>query len=151
MRHILPQIGPIEVSLYSPADKLYEILENNNEIRRLNCLRHLGALTSALPGARLYRWDYTVALLYFSQQLKVPKFKTSIRLGNVNFSSLTAALQCASLLWNIGHLPGTYAAEKGVCRYLINNDNKHPVSDFHWKFSENKEVKNNKACKRVLD
>lgn len=137
INHVLPQLGPVSVRLYEPAENIYQLLERKNEIYRLNCLRHLGALTLALPGARLYRWDYTAALLFFSGHLDPPKFKTKIKIGKIEFSSVKAALQCASLIWNIGHLPGTYAVEKGVCRYLLEKSEKNPAKSLQWKFKTN--------------
>jgi len=139
--HILPQIGPVNLTLYAPADKIYERLLTAREINRLNGLRHLGALSvTALTGARLARWDYTVALLHYSEQFSLPKFNSRFNIGRVEFSSTIAALQCASLIWNIGHLPGTFSVEKGVCRNLKRKNPRNPAGLLEWPFINNPDI-----------
>lgn len=140
IRHVIPQIGRVTLPLYEPADDLYRILTRNREIRRLSSLRHLGALSIALDGARLARWDYTAALLYYSKAFGLSGFKSSFRIGRIYFSSTTAALQCMSLIWNIGHLPGTYATEKGIYRYLNSHNSRRPASMLNWPFENNAEL-----------
>ncbi len=139
--HIVPQIGTAKIQLFPPSYDIYNHLLKNKEVFRLNKLRHLGALSNiALNGARLARWDYTVALLYYSEQFDIPTFKSKFNIGRVEFSSTIAALQCASLIWNIGHLPGTFSVEKGVCRNLIRRNSKEPASFLKWPFEDNREV-----------
>lgn len=139
--HIVPQIGLVGIQLFSPADKIYDRIAAAREISRLNKLRHLGALSgTSLNGARLARWDYTVALLYYSSLFDLPKFKSEFKIGRVKFSSAIAALQCASLLWNIGHLPGTFSVEKGVCRNLKRRNPIEPASILEWSFRNNPEI-----------
>ena len=139
--HVVPQVGPIEIALYSPADRFLEILETKNERRRLSKLRHLGALSFALEGARLARWDYTVALLYYTSELSIPKFNSKFTIGGISFSSTKSALQVASLAWNIGHLPGTFSVEKGVYRHLYYKNPSHPASSLNWSHRNKDEVK----------
>jgi len=134
IEHVVPQIGTVHLPLYEPADWLFDVLKSRNEIRRLSQLRHLGALSFALEGARLARWDYTAALINYALLLRLPGFNSKFRIGSVRFSSLTAALQCSSLLWNIGHLPGTFAAEKGVYRHLITLGKDNIVDNLPWQF-----------------
>ncbi|PSV34626.1 hypothetical protein C9J44_14810 [Photobacterium sp. GB-27] len=141
IEHVVPQVGPISLRLYSPADSLYQKLVEKKEINRLGKLRHLGALSIALEGARLARWDYSVALLYYSSKMSIPKFNSKFSIGRVDFSSTISALQVASLAWNIGHIPGTFSVEKGVYRYLNNISPQYPVSGLDWNFRNNDEVK----------
>lgn len=115
IEHVLPQIGLVRIPLYPPADISYEHLQENKEITRLNQLRHLGALSVALPGTRLARWDYTVALLYYSLQFTVSGFNSKFKIDSIEFSSTIAALQCASLIWNIGHLSAPRIATVAYC------------------------------------
>lgn len=132
IRHLLPSLGLVEIPIYPPADKLLGVLKRNKEDRRLWGLRHLGALTHALPGARHTRWDYTVAMLHYSSSIRTTGSKASFRIGNIDFSSLPAALQCAALIWNIGHLPGTFSVEKGVYRYLLSKNASKPADSLDW-------------------
>lgn len=133
-RHVIPHIGVKEITLYSPADKIYKWLSGMNEINRLNKLRHLGSLSnSALPGVRHARWDYTCAMLYYSTEInQLDGMKTNFSIEGIEFSSPVAALQCLSLLWNIGHLPGTFSVEKGLYRYLCDVDAKRPAKYLPW-------------------
>jgi len=140
IEHVIPHVGPTEIRLYSPADRLYEWLCQHKEINRLKNLRHLGALTHALPGTRHARWDYTVALVYYAQIFKVAGMNSSFNLGGVNFSSTHAALQTIALCWNIGHLPGTFAVEKGVYRFLHERNNKNPANELNWPNDQDQNV-----------
>jgi len=133
IEHVIPHVGPTEVSLYPPADTFYIWLRRHSETNRLKGLRHLGALSHALPGARHARWDYTVALLYYAQSLNaLPAMNTSFNLGAVHFSSVQAALQTIALCWNIGHLPGTFSVEKGVYRFLHRRNKDNPANELPW-------------------
>lgn len=139
--HVVPQVGPVKIRLFPPADQLYKTLRDKSEVSRLSKLRHLGALSFALEGARLARWDYTAALTHYSQKLDVSRFNSKFSVGRVTFSSAKAALQVASLAWNIGHLPGTFSVEKGVYRYLSSQNSTRPASSLNWKFRNREDVK----------
>jgi len=138
--HVIPHIGPAEIHLYSPADRVYRLLSDRNEINRMECLRHLGALSRALPGTRHARWDYTVALLYYAQSLDLPGMKSAFNLGGVRFSSAQGALQTIALCWNIGHLPGTFPVEKGVYRYLYEKNPDNPADQLAWPNDQDERV-----------
>lgn len=129
---MIPHVGLTSIRLYPPADRLYKRLWDSREIGRLQGLRQLGALSHALPGARHTRWDYTAALAYYAQSLDVPGMKSSFTLGGVSFSSALAALQTIALCWNIGHLPGTFAVEKGVYRFLYERNPQNPADGLSW-------------------
>ena len=152
IEHVIPQLGFVSFPLYQPANWLYEELETKKELRRLFQLRHLGSLSFALEGARLARWDYTAALLYFSWRFQLYGFNSSFNLGGEKFSSSIAALQCISLVWNIGHLPGTFATEKGVYRFLYDKNPDNPVDVLNWPFNGTDDIERIKSqAKRSLD
>jgi hypothetical protein len=131
--HLIPLVGLKEIKLFPPADRVFGVLLKNRERKRLNALRHLGYLTHALPGARHMRWDYTVAMLHYASLLKrMPNASNSFRIEGIEYSSLVAALQCTALIWNIGHLPGTFAVEKGVYRFLHSQNPKNPADGIGW-------------------
>ena len=128
--------------LYEPADWLYGILSSAGEIQRLSSLRQMGVLAGGpMEGARLARWDYTAALIYYSEKFKIKKFNSSFNIGSIRFSSTNSALQCVALAWNIGHLPGTFATEKGVYRYLRSVGGESPIDALNWPLEDEKEVK----------
>jgi len=132
IEHVIPQVGLTRIRLYPPADRIYRWLKGNGEVNRLNRLRHLGALTHALPGARHARWDYTAALAYYAEALDVPGMNSQFRLGPVTFSSAKAALQVIALCWNVGHLPGIFPVEKGVYRFLYEENAQRPANALRW-------------------
>lgn len=118
VEHSIPQLGHVRLQLYPPADALYRRLHKIREISRLNRLRHLGAIDRAFPGIRHARWDYTVAMLYYANRLRVPGMNSKFKIERVQFSSAISALQSAALIWNVGHLPGTFGVEKAVYRFI---------------------------------
>ena len=150
LSHVIPGVGIQELTLYPPASEFYRHLQSCKEIRRLHKLRHLGALPEAFQGARHARFDYTLVLLHYIQQLDVPGLNSVFRLGGVDFSSGKAALQTLALAWNIGHLPGTFAVEKGVYRYLITRNESDPLSLFNWPYDHNDKIDNLKIAARAL-
>lgn len=141
IRDAIPQVGLQELILYPPADSLYDHLRRKREVTRLVSLRHLGALSHAFPGARHTRWDYAVAMLYFSEKLRVPGMNSIFRIGSVRFSSSIAALQALSLVWNIGHVPGTFSVEKGIYRFLHRQNSADPAASLRWGFLGNSRVR----------
>lgn len=122
----IPNVGPVTIPLYPPADDVYSLLLDAGEINRLERLKHIGALEYAFPGIAHTRWDYTVSMLYVVTRLRRLVTNSAFALGAGNFSSMAAALQCLALLSNIGHLPGTYGVEKGVARFLLSNNRQSP-------------------------
>lgn len=134
--HVIPGAGLREITLYPPADAVYRRLRSEKEVSRLHKLRHLGALSHALQGARQARWDYTLVILYYTDELNIPGFNSRFRLKRAEFSSAKAALQTLALLWNSGHLPGTFAVEKGVYRYLHSVSPERPAEIFEWPFAD---------------
>lgn len=139
--HVIPGVGLWKTSLYPPAGLLYARLIQAKEERRLIQLRHLGALTHALPGTRQARWDYTVAMVYYADQLKPLGMNSRFRLGKQEFSSMQSALQSIALIWNIGHLPGTYSVAKGVYRFLSERNSKYPACLLEWPYADSPQVK----------
>ncbi len=129
LKHTIPNIGLVRFPLYAPADKLLALLQDTGEVSRLKRLKHVGALESALPGISHSRWDYVMSMLYVASRIEVPGGNSKFRIGGAEFSSAIAAVQCAALLSNIGHLPGTFAVEKGVARYLWATNRERPLEE----------------------
>lgn len=138
--HVLPQLGLVKIRLYPPADEIYRILKEGQEVHRLTTLRHLGSISQVMPGTRQARWDYTVALLHFSSKLDIHGFKSRFKINGIEFSSAIAALQCLSLLWNTGHFPGTFSTEKGIFRHLVGLNRKDPAALIGWPHAESVSV-----------
>jgi len=141
IEHVIPHVGLTQITLYSPAPALYSCLRNISEVSRLEHLLHLGALSRALPGTRYTRWDYTVAMAYYAEQLRAPGMNSQFNLGGVSFSSTNAALQTIALCWNIGHLPGTFPVEKGVYRFLHERNPEKPADALPWPNDDSQEAR----------
>ena len=140
--HTIPLVGLRNISIYEPANKILELLVNAHEIERQNSLIHLGALVHSFPGARHVRWDYTTAMLYYTNILNFVGAKSETKIEGITFSSLISVLQSLILVWNIGHVPGTFSVEKGIFKFLFSNNQTEPASLLNWPDSNKAEVKN---------
>ena len=117
------------VPLFPPSDRVYRFLLEMGEIKRLGSLRQLGVIAELIPGARHTRWDYTVMMLYLASLIEWSGSKNALKVGDVDLSSWKALLQILVLFWNVGHLPGGYATEKGVVRFFYENDRTCPLEE----------------------
>lgn len=132
VKHVIPQLGLQTVEFYQPADFIHRRLSEHDEVDRLSRLLHLGALSRAFPGTRQARWDYTMAMAHYAQTFKVAGLNRRLSFRNTNFSSVNAALQTMALIWNVGHLPGTFAVEKGLLRHLHCEYPDNPIKGLPW-------------------
>jgi len=125
LSYSIPLIGLVEIKLGKYPMQFYQFLEKKNEIGRLQNLEHLGVLQSLFPGMHHTRWDYTNTMLYLVQQFAESKLEGLSTEKKINGLSLSGRdiMQLLALSANIGHLPGTFAVEKGVMRYLAQNSN----------------------------
>lgn len=117
----IPLLGLVEIELNEHPEMFYHVLEKNGEISRLRKLAHLGILQSVFPGMHHTRWDYTIAMLYLIQQLGEGKLEGLSAAKEIEGLCLSGRdqMQLLALAANIGHLPGTFAVEKGIMRYLV--------------------------------
>lgn len=117
LSYVLPLIGPIEIELYDFAENLYKILKSKGEIQRLQSLAHLGVLQDLFPGIKHSRWDYTIVNLYLIDLLRLEGLSSAKKVGSLRLSGKDM-LQTMALIANIGHIPGTFAVEKGIMRAI---------------------------------
>lgn len=99
------------------------------EIDRLDKLLHLGVIQSQFPGMRHTRLDYTMTMLHLTQQLREAGWEglsSKPKVGSIRLSGRDS-LQILALVSNIGHLPGTFAVEKGIMHFIVN---KNLTNDF---------------------
>jgi hypothetical protein len=125
LRYVIPTIGKVKICFGGYPETFYKILVKAGEVERLKSLLHLGVLHEIFPGMNHTRWDYTITMLYFIQQFSKAGLKglsPAKKVGEVWLSGRDM-LQILALGANIGHLPGTFAVEKGVMRCLITNKN----------------------------
>lgn len=120
--YYIPLIGPAEINLGDYPCLFYQFLINKGEFNRLQKLAHLGVLHEVFKGMRHTRWDYTVTMLFLIQELnesKLEGLRTEKKVIKGFKLSGRDMLQLLALSSSIGHLPGTFAIEKGVMRYFI--------------------------------
>src|SRR5713226_1789390 len=117
-RQVVPGLGVRDVRLLGNATALYEALESSGEVDRLRQLDHLGALTIVFPGMVHSRWDYAMTAAYLAGAMKPRDTSANLKVGSLPEMSYREAAQWIVLLNNVGHLPGTFATEKGVLRFL---------------------------------
>jgi hypothetical protein len=120
----LPTIGSVIINLNGYPLIFYKVMEREGEIDRLKNLEHLGVLQTVFSGIRHTRWDYTVTMLYLVQRLweaKVEGLSSAKKIEGVELSGRDM-MQLLALAANIGHLPGTFTIEKGLMRFLAQNN-----------------------------
>ncbi len=125
IKYNLPVFGGVEIKLDPLSCKFFVIMNENKEIDRLGNLLHLGVLQNDFPGTRHTRWDYTMANLFVIEKMVECEALEGIRgERKIRGKKLTAKdiLQLLALLNSIGHLPGTFATEKAILKYLIKNN-----------------------------
>jgi len=115
-------VGKVEIELSGIASSVYEILEAEKEITRLQHLEHLGVLQGLFPGMKNTRWDYTVLILHIARSGKLEGTSSLKRLKGVELTGRDM-LEVMALIANIGHVPGTFAIEKGIARAIHTNNN----------------------------
>ena len=123
-QHNIPNVGAVKLILDGRPARLYKIMREKGEINRLNKLLHLGVIQDQFPGMRHTRLDYTMTMLYLTHRLKKARregLSPESRVGSIRLSGRDT-LQILALISNIGHLPGTFAVEKGVMRFIVKND-----------------------------
>jgi len=121
LEYSFANIGPVRIHLYSSAASFYRILEQQKEIERLRNLMHLGTLEMIFPGARHTRWDYTLLQLHLANCLNFPSMTSERKFCDIQTTG-RELLQILILASNIGHLPGTFAVERGVLHALFAKD-----------------------------
>ncbi|RAO78796.1 hypothetical protein DPC56_05930 [Methanothermobacter tenebrarum] len=93
-----------------------------NQFSKLRKIEQLGVITQVEPSASHTRWDYVLLQLHL-----INKIRENIgNLGNVEVEGekLSGAeiLQLWVFLFNIGHLPGTFATMRGLLSALVNEE-----------------------------
>jgi len=120
-KYYFPLLGKIEFGLGDVPKRTFELLEKLGEIDRLKNLNHIGSLGLVFPGMKQSRYDYTILTLYLIHLIsafKLPGLSSSKELKNISLSGRDF-LQLFTLVSNIGHVPGTFAVEKGILKFLI--------------------------------
>lgn len=122
IQYTIPSLGEINTQIYKPGASLcYVFLEKYGFIEKLKSINQLGVIKNTFNGTQHPRWEYVVLQIYLLNQLKGTEFKSglasnikiSINNQNIEISSCEL-IQIWILLLNSGHLPGTFASERGI-------------------------------------
>lgn len=112
----MPGIGNRNIVLYGEAARLYKCLQEEEFFERLKKVEQLGVISQVEISASHTRWEYMIFQLYLIQKLFKEKGKRNLgnlKLGGVELSGVEL-LQLWVFLFNIGHLPGTFATTRGL-------------------------------------
>ncbi|MBC7119551.1 MAG: hypothetical protein H5T36_03815, partial [Methanobacteriaceae archaeon] len=116
LREFLLGIGNKNIVLYGEAARLYRCLREEKFFERLKKVEQLGVISQVEISASHTRWEYMIFQLYLIQKLFKEKGKRSLgdlKLGGMELSGVEL-LQLWVFIFNIGHLPGTFATMRGL-------------------------------------
>lgn len=128
LEYHVPQLGKISTKLYPYSIQTYELLNHYGHIDRLRSIDQLGVIRNVYEGAHHSRWEYVMLQLSLIYKLSVETDEKSNKLAsglglnsnNIEFPgrypSGADILQMWTLLFNAGHLPGTFATERALLR-----------------------------------
>jgi len=126
LEYHVPQLGKITARLCPHATETYELLDKYGHIDRMRAIDQLGVIRSVYEGVHHSRWEYVMLQLGLVHRLRNDKstkglgLSSEIKISDKNVSGIDI-LQMWVLLFNAGHLPGTFATERALLRYC----NKH--------------------------
>ena len=135
IRYSIPLVGSVSIELGEYPAQFYQLLTENSEIERQKNLYHLGVLQDVFIGMHHTRWDYTMTMLYLINQLTISRLEGLTCEKKIDNHTLSGRdiMQLLALSSNLGHVPGTFAVEKGITRYLIEHEE---VKDMLCNFAE---------------
>jgi hypothetical protein len=128
LEYQVPQLGKVSANLYNFSTKTYKLLDHYGHIDRLRIIDQLGVIRNVYEGAHHSRWEYVMLQLSLIYKLSVERDEKDTKLAaglglssnNIPFLGKypTGAeiLQIWTLLFNSGHLPGTFATERALLR-----------------------------------
>ena len=126
--HSFPILGQIDVPLHNESDLVFSLLEQftSASLRHLQKLDHLGELRDVLKCGMHSRYEYLILQLYFihyfKHNAKAFGLSSNVTLpSGRTVSSGEELLKCWALLEELGHLKGTYEAERFLLGVLTDN------------------------------
>jgi len=130
LEYHVPRLGKITARLYPYAAHTYRLLDKYKHIDRMRRIDHLGVIRTVYEGAHHSRWEYVMTQLGLIHQLCTRKDDEGVKSARgLGLSSNTVEfkghkpsgaeiLQIWVLLWNSGHLPGTFSTERAFLRAI---------------------------------
>lgn len=167
LEYNISQLGRLNAYILNPyAINCYEFLNKNGYIDKLGKMDQLGVIRNTTLGTKHSRYEYVFLQLFLINQLLGKKHPLSNKLENDSFRlglsrkfkitvqedeeqpSGAEIIQIWILLFNSGHLLGTFASERGLLKAFKNNENLFKVfkEGLPKKFQDlfKKTVKNNR-------
>ena len=128
LTHSFPQLGTLQVTLYTESDTTYKVLEQlkSASLAHLQSIDHLGELREVLHCGIHTRFEFLFFQLYlchfFKKEAKAYGLSTKVSLpSGEEVSSCEELLKTWVFLDELGHLRGTYEAERFLLGLLIQN------------------------------
>lgn len=129
IEYTIPSLGIINTKIYKPyAASCYIFLEKYGFIDKLKRISQLGVIKNTFNGSHHPRWEYVVLQIYLLNSLKNTNYKSGLGSNyKIVFKdeeiklSGCELIQIWILLLNSGHIPGTFASERGFLLYLNQN------------------------------
>lgn len=133
LEYNIPQLGRISADLLGKSIACYEFLYEKNYIKKIQLMDQLGVIQNTPFKTNHKRMEYVVLQIYLvnlllGRDLELGQFKNQKKKYNLGLSkeeqinsySVTGAeiIIIWILLFNSGHLNGTFAAEKGLLKYI---------------------------------
>lgn len=135
LKYNISQLGMISAYLYGNAEKCYEFLENKKYIKKLEEMNQLGVIPNTTIKTSHKRMEYVVLQLFilnllngrpqnFDSKSRKEKYNLGLantdKIGKYTVSGMDL-ISIWILLFNSGHLMGTFASEKGLLKSIKNN------------------------------
>lgn len=122
LEYHVPQLGKVSAKLCPYGTRTYNLLDHYGHIDRLRRIDQLGVIRNVYEGAHHSRWEYVMLQLSLIYNPKRDEESKGLGLSSKTefFGkevSGTDILQMWTLLFNAGHLPGTFATERALLRY----------------------------------
>lgn len=120
--YYVPQLGKVTANLYDCTWKCYSLLDQKQDIKRLHDIDQLGVIRNVYGGAHHPRWEYVILQLslisHFNESTQSKGLLGWADYVDMISKEITGAdvLQTWTLLFNAGHLPGTFATERAILR-----------------------------------
>lgn len=124
-------LGRIEVPLHAESAQVFSLFErfSNSAVAHLQQQDHLGELRGILKCGHHSRYEYLVLQLYFihffKQTAKTFGLSTSVTIpSGAQISSCEELLKSWAFIEELGHLRGTYEAERFLLKALCSDKNR---------------------------
>lgn len=125
LEYQVPQLGKVTIRLFDHAIETYKLLNKYGHVERMKDIDQLGVISRVYEGAHHSRWEYVMVQLGLINKLnEIGGFGLSSKI-KISDETVSGAeiLQMWTLLFNAGHLPGTFATARALLRCCREDSN----------------------------